>query len=109
MPKTEASKQPANQTSRVVTSKNLKLLNNITHTHSVFQPSQLQRCDVQKCQSWNSDLVPILMLITITNQLITLLKLQCFIVHLAKEQKRSLPTPFHTILQLASSNHTYTN
>ena len=55
----EASKQPTKQTSRFVISKNVKLLQyNITHTHSVFQPSQLQRNDVQKCQSWNSDLVP---------------------------------------------------
>jgi hypothetical protein len=75
------------------------LKNNITYTHSFFQPSHLQRIYVQKLQSWNSDPVPILMLNTGTNQLITLLKLQCLIIYLAIE----------IILQLVSSKQTHAN
>jgi hypothetical protein len=103
----ERSNQANNHRNRVVTSEDVRLLkNNITHTHPVLHPSQLQRNDVQKFQSWNSDIVPILMVITDTNQLFTLLKLQRFIVYLAKELKSSLPTLLNTTLQLASSNHT---
>ena len=85
MLKREATKQASNkQASKIVTGKNVKLAKYKQHyspTNSLFQPSQLQR----NLESWNSDLVPILMLITITDQLITLLKLQRFIVNLAKE------------------------
>jgi hypothetical protein len=75
-------KDSRKQASTVVTSENVRLLkNNITHTYSLFQLSQLQRNNVPK---FHTSMHFTLSLIDINGQ-ITLLKLQCLITYLAEE------------------------